>query len=173
MHASTKAAIIAGHSCKYASLFADLVCESSEIPISEDTSFRTVVSDPSAFDDVADPTKQTYALDDHHLAIVIELDHPFFPRKLLNLLLLPFHNWRIQKRLRNMGTVSVRRYGIWPTLRKPTFIFELDTSAELYAHNYLIFSDESYAARSIKFLLKLWSGCDPGIAAIVSVGKLR
>lgn len=172
MQTSTKTRVLAASLSRYAALLADFVCESPAIPLPRDTSCRADISGQSGFDPGVDPAKQAYALDHHNLAFVIELDHSFFSRRLLNLILLPFHNRRLNKRLRQMGAVSVRRYGVWPTLQNPTFIFELNTSAELYAHHYLMGKEKSFAARMINFFSRLWAGCNPGIAAIVFVGKL-
>jgi hypothetical protein len=154
---------------KHASLLSQMFCQPSLVQISDNSFFCLRIPWFSLLNNIIN--ERIYGLDDKHFAIVHEFMPSFYVYRFLQLFLFRLYNWKTNKRLRHLGATSVRRYGVWPTLERPTFIFELNTSAELYAHSYLIGIDEHFVLRAIRCLLKIWTGCDIGIAAVITIGK--
>ena len=77
--------------------------------------------------------------------------------------------WR-RWRLRAWGARDVRAFAFFPELDSPTVVYELSGRAQLYVESHILPAQSSLPA-PIRRLLAAFVGCDPGVGAVVVVGR--
>lgn len=87
-------------------------------------------------------------------------------KRTISLLTLNYHAWLVAHKLKKNG-LKVACYGIYPSIEKPTFIFELKKSTQRYADKYLIPDVGKGFKGLFKKIMKCIIGYNPSIVGII------
>jgi hypothetical protein len=85
-------------------------------------------------------------------------------------LTLPIRRRRAERVFADSGADVVGRWGVDPNIESPSCVFDLDSSADIYAGARLRPRGSKIALRRA---LAMVFGCDPALGAIVIVGRKR
>jgi hypothetical protein len=106
-----------------------------------------------------------------YLAVALELPHGSRFRRLAGALGLPFGVARAERALARGGAELAGRYGVAPDLDAPTVVYQLGGAAARYAEENLLLGRRSWPVAALCWTLRLWTGCDPSLGAILVVGR--
>jgi hypothetical protein len=105
-----------------------------------------------------------------HVAVVVSLDDRRPANRLFAWLASPWRMRAAERRLRRAGATPIGRFGLWPNVVEPTFIYALRSAAAQYAETELL----PEPPRSLRWLTRAGSQlglCHPALSAIVVVGR--
>jgi len=90
--------------------------------------------------------------------------------RLWSYLTLPIRRRRAERVFADSGADVISRWGVDPNIESPSCLFDLDSSADVYAGARLRPRGSKVALR--RALARIF-GCDPALGAIVIVGRKR
>jgi hypothetical protein len=117
------------------------------------------------------PNLDIISINSRYLALVFGLEACTLLR-ICRLLLLPFKLHRATAILKRYSQKPIRCFAVYPSLHRPTFLFELGTQAERYAYACLMEDQRRIPMRIANAALRSWLGFEPRIAAIIAVGEI-
>jgi hypothetical protein len=88
--------------------------------------------------------------------------------RLVTLATLPSRLRRIERTITRSGAQIVGRYGVDPSLKAPSCVYELNSPASDYANRCL---RPRGSAQAIRRILARWFACDPALGGVVVVGR--